>query len=343
MIDRTLNFYIRPVVSLFAGSIFLLLCSCSKPVLVKVAKVSETPVETVVTTVSSGTVEAQQQALLSFGVTGRVLKLNKKLGDQVKKGDKIAQLDNSDFKTAFDLASRELNTSSKLISEGLISQANQDEAQRNFEAAKNNWEKSWIIAPFDGQLSELNLQVGETVGPTSTNTSGKVYVRIVDSLPRYIKGNIDEIDLPKVKVGSKARIRIQSLSRDSIQAMVTKVIPFISTSKEQERTAQIEISVEQSTLVLPVGASADIEVVVDRKEKAIGAPSRAVMGLSGQRYVFLVENNKLKKVDIKTGLGNYEVIEVLEGLKLGDSVALPSESVELKDDLKIQPEIIQWP
>lgn len=199
-----------------------------------------------------------------------------------------------------------------------------------------------MIAPFSGMISELNLQVGEnpTTSLTSTN---KVAVRIVDLKPRFIKGNIDEMDLAKVKVGAAARIRIQSVQAKAIEAKVSKVIPFISTSKEQERTAQVELQPIDTNLQLPVGASADIEIVVAAKTDALTLPARAIFGVSKQRHLYRVVNDRLVKTEIEVGLGNYESMEIVKGISLNEIVALPTEGVDFSDGLKVQTTKVTWP
>lgn len=319
-----------------------LFSACQKPVEIKGAVVQKTLVESTVTTVSSGTVEAHQEAVLSFSGTGRVEKVFVRLGDLVKRGQKIASLENRDVQAILDQVERDYGTSQKLFSEGLISKAALDESKKSYAVAKSNFDRTEMLSPFDGQISELNLQIGET--PTAIAAVGqKPAVRIVDLKPRLIRGQIDEIDLPKVKVGAPARIRIQSVQAKAIDAVVAKVIPYISTSKEQERTAQVELRPVDEKLMLPAGASADIEILVASKADAVAVPTRAIFGTSGKRYVYQVKDDKLQKVEVESGLGNYEAMEVLKGLALGDVVALPAESVEFREGLKIKLTRLPWP
>lgn len=322
------------------------LLACSKTPEIKGALVAKTSVESTVSTVSSGTVEALQVAVLSFGANGRVDKIFVHLGEIVKKGQLIATLDNSDARALVEQVERDYGTAQKLLSEGLISKAALDESKKAYEVARSNFDKTQILAPFAGQISELNLQIGETAS-TLLASPQKVAVRIVDLKPRLIRGQIDEIDLPKVSVGAKARVRIQSVQADSMEAVVTKVIPYISTSKEQERTVQVELQItkpsEESRGLLPAGASADIEIVVAAKVDALAVPARAILGVTGKRYIFRVVDQRLKKTEVEAGVGNYEAIEVLKGLDLGEVVAFPSENVEFKDDMKVKVNLIPWP
>ncbi len=324
------------------GVLILGLSACSKTIEVKMAEVATTSVESTVSTVSSGTVEALQVAVLSFSGTGRVEKIYVHLGDFVKRGQKIANLENKDAQALVSQVANDLETSKKLFGEGLISKAALDEAKKAFEVAKANYDRTEMIAPFDGQVSELNLQIGESPAAVLTATQ-KVAVRIVDLKPRVIRGQIDEIDLPKVKVGAKARVRIQSVQAKAIESVVTKVIPYISTSKEQERTAQVELRPTDQQMLLPAGASADIEIIITEKAKALAVPARAIFGVTGKRYVYRILAGKLEKVDVVPGVGNYETMEVTQGLALGEMVALPSEGLEFREGIKVHGTRIAWP
>ncbi len=317
----------------------LFLFACSKPIEIKSADAKLSAVETTVSTVSSGTVEALQQAALSFGSNGRVEKIYVRLGDTVKKGQKIASIENKDAMAIMEQTERDYETSRKLLAEGLISKSALAESKKAFEVGRSGFERTVMIAPFAGLVSELNLQIGET--PLQNNP--KVAVRIVDLAPRIIKGNIDEIDLSKVQVLAKARVRVQSIQTNPFSAIVTKVVPFISTSKEQERTAQVELKLLDEKLILPAGASADIEIVIASKQDALSVPARAIFGISGKRYVYKIDNDRLRKVDVEVGIGNYERMEILKGISLGDSLALTTENAELSEGLKVKVKKIAWP
>lgn len=315
------------------------LSGCSKKSALKAVKASRVDVETTVSTITSGTIDAEQQAVLGFSLAGRVARLNARLGDKVKQGTVIAELDNADLRTTAADAEAESKRADELFKEGLVSKSAFDDAKRAFEVARSNYEKSIIRAPFDGMVAELNIELGELASVSPT----KAPVRLVDSKPRLVKGEIDEIDLAKVKAGAKARIKIMAVRPQPFGAEVTKVIPFIGTAREQDRSAHIELKFTEATEFVPVGASADIEIVVEAKKGTLGVPSRSVFGSGTNRYVFVQADGKLRRVPVKLGVGNYDRSEILEGLKEGDVVILPGDDAEFHDGQKAQAEIQPWP
>ena len=334
----------------------LLGSGCGKRIEIKAVKASYGKVETTVSTVTSGTIEAQNEVILSFGLTGKVKSITVRLGETVVAGQRLASLENQDLEILLANSQKELKRNEQLMSEGLISTSALDESKKIFESAKANFEKTLLVAPFAGVVSELNLQVGEVTGASG----GKVPLRLVDTQPRFIRGQVDEIDLAKVKTGAPVRLRIPSVRAEPYAGQVTKVVPYISTSKEQERTATIEIKLigensapntkssptlasAQSPTLLPVGASVDIEIVSESKEKALSLPTKALLGGVQNRFVYIVQDEKLVKTSIRTGIGNYEAMEILEGLVEGQTVALPSDMTDFAPGLKVKAEIQKWP
>ena len=100
--------------------VFMLLGhSCQKPVKAKAIKIVPTLVETTVSSLSSGIVEAKMQSDLAFGIIGRIDKVDVKIGDKVIKGQILASLENTDLAAALDEASHEFERVKELIKEGI--------------------------------------------------------------------------------------------------------------------------------------------------------------------------------------------------------------------------------
>lgn len=324
---------------LLAIALALLLPACAKKAKLTGVHPARTDVEATVTTISSGTVDAEQQAVLGFGVTGRVQKIAVRLGDSVRTGDLIAQLDNADLRVIFADATKELRRVQQLFAEKLVSRVALDEAKKAVEVAKANLERSILVAPFNGIVTELNLRLGELGGPQTA----KVPVRLVDQRPRLVKGDIDEIDLAKVRPGQTARVRIPAARPEAFAGEVTRVVPYVDTTKDQDRTSQIELRLPASDKIVPVGASAEIEIVIGRKTGVLALPARTILGAGKNRYVFRFHDGKIEKREVTLGMGNYERTEVLSGISEGDTVVFPTDEVELVPGLRATVEVGKWP
>lgn len=324
--------------------VLTLIVSCGGKVEVTGIKIGKGQVESTVTTTNSGTVEAKEQAELAFGTPGRIAKIHVSLGDKVSKGTLIAELENADLRAVYNETLKDFERSQELYKNGLVSVSNLDAASRAREVARINLDKTIIKAPFDGMITALNLKVGEFYqsGVSIAGTEKKIDVQIIDLKTRLIKGEIDEVDLQKVKIGQDARVKIPAMKNQLIKARLTKVVPFVSTVKDQDRTSQIELEILDNQGLIPVGASADVEIVVDLKKDANILPAMVLTGVGKNRSVFVIEDSKLVKRSVNVGIGNYERVEIIDGLKPNELVAKPLEGIELTDGMKVKVKESTW-
>ena len=318
-----------------------LLCGCgSKPEFMGV-KSARTHVELTVTSVNSGTVRAEREAELAFGTVGRVSKNDAHVGMQVKADSIVAELENVDLSTVYETSSHEMRRSTELLKTKAISTQQMEQTQRVYGLAHSAYEKSLIRAPFDGLITEVNLEIGQLSQITAVIP--KPLIKIVDLDPRYIEAEIDEVDLPKISNGLVARAKILAVRREPFKASIRRIVPYVSTIREQDRTSLIELNINSEGILLPAGASADIEIVASYKDSVVAVPSRAVLGRGDARYVYRSENGRSLKVPVTIGVGNYERTEILSGLNEGDVVLYPSENADLVDQQKIKLKVEPWP
>jgi HlyD family secretion protein len=319
--------------SLIIIAILSLCVGCKKPAVVSVTSIAKGEVEAVVVGVNSGTVEAEQVAELAFGAVGRVKDVSVALGERVVAGSILAEIENDDLRSQLDVAEEELARAKRLAQSRAASRSTVIQAQGVFDAARIAYEKSLIKAPFDGIIVERNLEVGQLSQITAVVPVPAL--RIVDTKPRYITVEIDEVDSSKIALGQNARIKILAVRREPFTGSVRKVIPFVSSVREQDRTTAVELDIESEGILLPVGASADVEIIIERKRGVLVAPSQAVLGRGGTRHVYRVVDDTLSKSEVQVGISGYSSTEILSGLREGDTIALPSDKFELKDQMVV--------
>lgn len=324
------------------------LSACSSKPKIEAIKLGTGSVESTVTTINSGTVEAKNQAELAFGTVGRISKIYVSLGSKINSGAIIAELENADLKAMYDEAQKELARADELFKNGLVSISNLDSAKRAKEVARLNYEKTIMKAPFSGMITAMDLKVGEFYQSTQA-INKKPLVQIIDLKKRLIKGEIDEVDLQKVAIGFLARIKIPALKNQVFNAKVTKVVPFVSTAKDQDRTSQIELEIieakndKNEEVLIPVGASADVEIISETKQNVHILPANVLSGTGKTRSLYKILNGKLVKKIVTLGLGNYERVEVIDGLTNDELVARPASGFDLVEGMKVLAVETKWP
>lgn len=279
--------------------------------------------------------KAEKSAELAFSAMGRVRELNVKVGDFVKQGEVLAQIENQDAKVAVDTAQSEFDRRVHLQQSGSIAVAERDEAKSRLDAAKIALTRTIITAPFNGMIAEVNMEVGQLSQTTAVVPLAPM--RIVDLLPRYVRTEIDEVDLPRVKPGQTVRIKILAVRRTPFNGTVRKVVPYVSALKEQDRTVEVELTVDSPEFLLPAGASADVEIITDFHQNVLTVPVRSVLARGYQRYLFVNNNGVAEERQVTTGLANFEKIEILSGLSVNESVIIPGSANEIKAGDKVKP------
>lgn len=331
---------ICPLLILLVSWPFLL--SCSKPVPVVIARATKTSVESTISAVNAGTVTAERAAELSFGMVGIVAQMHVAIGDKVSHGQILAELENSELKTALENARRDADRTRNLFARKVLAPTELEAAIKALDIAEAAYEKSIIRAPFSGVITEENLEIGQLSQVTAPTT--QALLRLVDLERRYIAADIDEVDLPHLALGMKARVTILAVKREPLIGVVRKIVPFVSTKKEQDRTTLIELTLPSEAGLLPVGASAEVEVVAEQRTKTLAIPTRTLLGRANDRYVFTLRDGKLIRTPVTLGLQSYDRSEVISGISEGVIVVFPPPDTDLTDGLvvSIQSEDTSW-
>ncbi len=310
-----------------------LFISCAKAPEVEISRATRSKIEATVSSVNSGIVRAEQIAELAFGAVGRVKTLNVKLGDVVEKDFIIAEVENQDALIAYEAAKREFSRQQSLSQKGASSPSIYDQAISQLKATEEAYNRTLIKAPFKGVISELNMEVGQL--SQITTEFKKALIRIVDLSPRYVRAEIDEVDMPKLRIGQQALVKILAMRPEPFKATLRKIVPFINSVREEDRTCEIELDLASDKL-LTAGASADVEIITETRDNALTIPIRTIFNQKGKKYVFKIDSSKVIKTEVALGLTGYEAAEVLSGLSENDLLANLSDKYELFDGMKVK-------
>lgn len=186
-----------------------------------------------------------------------------------------------------------------------------------------------LRAPFSGVLADRSTEVGEWITPSPPGVPIPPVLDVLDPRSIYISAPIDELDSGRVRVGQEVRINIDSRSGETYSGKVSRVAPYVLDLEEQNRTLEIEVDFGKPVLaagILP-GTSADVEVILSRRENVLRIPSSAI---AEGKAIMVLNGGRLVERQIKTGLSNWRYSEVLEGLKPGDLVVTARDSTAVK-------------
>lgn len=197
------------------------------------------------------------------------------------------------------------------------------EATARIAASRADTQRTVLRAPFAGVIAEINGELGEYVTPSPPGIATLPVVDLIDDACLYVTAPIDEVDAAKVQLKMSARITLDAFRGKHFPGHVRRIAPYVLALEKQARTVEVEVEFDDPQAAqkegnLLVGYSADIEVVVDSRDKVLRFPTSALM--PGDHVLLLDDDGKLAERSIETGLSNWEFTEVKAGLKTGDKV-----------------------
>ena len=163
-------------------------------------------------------------------------------------------------------------------------------------------------------------------------------LRLADLSTVWVEGEIYESDLSWVKVGMEAHITLPELPESSYTAVVKFIDSVLS---PKTHSAVIRVQLANADGLLRPGMFASMNLQVDLGERLV-VPEQAVIFSGDQRIVFIDKGNgRLLPSKIKTGLRNKDMIEVVDGLKLGD-IIVTSGNFLIAAESKLKAGLAQW-
>jgi HlyD family secretion protein len=183
-------------------------------------------------------------------------------------------------------------------------------------------DRTRLVAPFPGIVAEVNGEVGEFVTPSPVGIPTPPAVDLMDISCLYVSAPIDEVDAPQIRVGMPANISLDAFAKKIFPGKVRRVAPYVLEMEKQARTVDVEVDfacASDCQNMLP-GYSADIEVILQERERALRIPTEAI--LEGNKVLRINADGRLEEQEIETGLSNWAWTEVIKGLSEGDEVVV---------------------
>lgn len=167
-----------------------------------------------------------------------------------------------------------------------------------------------VIAPASGTLASLSATEGGFV-------SANYPVAIISNAEQMkVTVYVSEALVPKIVIGDAAHVSIAAAN-----AEFTSVIRSVEqTANAQTKLYAVVLSVPGDQTELISGMFADVTFYTATAAGAVAIPSEAILTLDDKQYVFVVEDDTAKRVEVKTGLIGDGVTEILSGLKSGETL-----------------------
>lgn len=273
---------------------------------------------------ATGSVLADESVIIKSELSGKITSLNIREGQPVRRGQLLFSINADEAQAAInkqqyniklfrDQEKRQRTLLDKeYISTQEYEQANNQfqTAQADLKALQASLDKAYVRAPFDGVLGLTTATIGTYVSPgTEITTLSRVRpVKIDFAVPGRFASS--------VRVGDVVSITDEGTSK-KYDAKVYAIDPQID---PVSRTQPVRARYANTRDELRPGAFVKVNLQLGESTSALQVPTEAVIPEASGYSVYLVQNGKMVPKKVKIGIRSDKVIQITDGLAVGDSV-----------------------
>jgi HlyD family secretion protein len=190
-------------------------------------------------------------------------------------------------------------------------------AQASVTAARQMIADSNITAPFDGTVYSLPVRRGAYVA------AGDPVVSVADLSRMQVRTFVDEPEIGHLQIGEPATITWDALPGHVWNGEVATV-PTTVVARGNRNVGEVLTTVDKSDRNLIPNTNVGVVITTSSREDALVLPREAVHEEDGGNYIYIVQNKHLQRRAVKLGVSNLTHVEILSGLKDGETVAVNS-------------------
>lgn len=269
-----------------------------------------------------GRIDADENVALSSEMPGTVTKINVKVGDEVKKGQVLAETDAravmqqiTDLQTNLDLATQVYQKQKNLWDQKigteiqyLQSKATKESLENKVSTMQEQIRMSKIVSPINGTVDAVNIKIGQAIAP------GIPAINVINFSNLKVKADVAESYSARVKTGNEVQIFFPDM-KDSIISKVNYAARSIS---NLTRTFGVEVLLDNSKEYHPnMVAKLKINDYQSATPKIV-VPVKFIQKGTNENFVLLAVNGKVVKNVVKISHEYNGLAEISEGLKDGD-------------------------
>jgi RND family efflux transporter MFP subunit len=279
---------------------------------------------------ATGTVEPSVMLPIAPRTAARIVELNADEGSAVKKGQVLARFDDADLTSAVEelvararFARQQYERTQELVKTGFIAKLELDRQRADLDAAEAAVRRARqtrdfmaLSAPADGTIIRRDGEIGQFI------PVGQAVFFLSCCKPLRVTAEVDEEDIPRVRVGQKVVLRADALPGRIINGEVSDVTPK---GDPVARSYRVRIGLSD-TSNLKVGMTVDANLIVAERAAALLVPTSSIQ----KGKVWLVRDGKLAQQAVKTGVVGAARTEILEGIA-ADALVVDNPPADLRE------------
>ena len=206
-------------------------------------------------------------------------------------------------------------------------------AQAATVAAQARLAQATLVAPADARVLVREVEPGQIVQP------GKALLSLALAGPTQLVAQVDERFLEQLQLGQPAWVVADAFAEQRFAARVLSIAPAVDA---QRGAIEVKFSIEQAPAFLREDMTLSVEVETARRERTLVLPQVALRGpASGdQASVLVLQDGRAQARNVRLGLRTLDAVEVLDGLKEGDTVLRGHAS--LQDGQRVRARTVPW-
>ncbi|MBZ5525612.1 MAG: efflux RND transporter periplasmic adaptor subunit [Acidobacteriia bacterium] len=239
-----------------------------------------------------------------------------------------AQLDDAEKNYQMALNKQKLGKANEVVAESKVREAQAQVSQSRAQLAQTEEEfrNSTIVAPIDGMVLSRNVEVGDAISSILVlGSSATLIMTLGDTREVYVKGKVDESDIAKVYLGQPARIKVESYKDRVFNGQITKISPM-GVEKDNVTTFEVRVSIDNAKGELKSMMTANAEILLEEHKNVLMVPEGALIYDKDRKASIEVPDpsgpDGKKKIKVEVGISNGSKTELLSGLKEGSEVVL---------------------
>lgn len=293
-----------------------------------------------------GTLSPRKASEVNYSVSGTVTKVYVKAGDTVKKNQVLARIDNTSLADAVDLAAANLDAAEASLDEAEdndssdsainAASAQVDSASAALSSAKENLADAVLRSPIAGTVASVSLEVGDTVGSTSSSGSGaasssgaasttttsstsSAQFVVISASKWKLEGSVGAADLASLKAGQEAKV---TANGTEIDATVASVGIVATSTSDGAATFPIVLNLSGTHTDLFSGTTATAVITTGSYPDVLTVPTQAITTKDGATVVTKISDGATTSVEVEVGRVFGSNTEVTSGLAEGDQVQI---------------------
>ncbi|MCX6966700.1 MAG: efflux RND transporter periplasmic adaptor subunit [Verrucomicrobia bacterium] len=296
----------------------------------------------------AGDVAPEFQLEVKSEVGGKIKALHVEPGQQVKAGEPLCEIDDTDLQNQkasvmaeidggqlrVKRAQEHFNRGKELFKSRLITREAFDnlesdlaiernelaKSQRKLQTVVDQIGKTRIIAPSDGTVLQVQVIEGQVVVSAASVNSGTTLMTVADLSKLLVTSNVNQVDVALLQLKQTVKVTMESIRQETMEARVCFIAP-VATIKNSVKGFQVQANILKPSPRLRPGMMVNMTIPVARAEQAVSVPVSAVFrGANDQRVVYVLEENKPVMREVVLGVTGLDYTEIKKGLQAGEKI-----------------------